>query len=106
MEFTLIAKEVKIIAQFRGIRLHQYLDDWLIRSTTYQDCLQQTNTLVGLCQELGRMVNLGKSELEPQQVFNFVGYQYDLVEGRVRPTQERWDTLRHKVLTLLTSPTC
>ena len=57
MEFTFIAKEVRIIAQSRCIRLHQYLDDWLIRAITYQYCLQQTNTLVGLSQELDWMVN-------------------------------------------------
>ena len=29
--FTMIVKEVKLMALSRGIRLHQYLDDWLIR---------------------------------------------------------------------------
>ena len=38
--------------------------------------------LVALCRELGWLVNEEKSELEPKQVFNFVGY--DLKEGRVR----------------------
>ena len=30
--FTMIVKEVKLMAFSRGLRLHQYLDDWLIRS--------------------------------------------------------------------------
>ena len=30
-----------------------------------------------------------KSELTPQQVFNFVGYRFDLLTSRVLPTQER-----------------
>ena len=30
--FTMIVKEVKLMALSRGLRLHQYLDDWLIRS--------------------------------------------------------------------------
>ena len=30
--FTMIVKEVKLMAPSRGLRLHQYLDDWLIRS--------------------------------------------------------------------------
>ena len=30
--FTMIVKEVKLMALSRGIRLHQYLDDWLIRA--------------------------------------------------------------------------
>ena len=51
-------------------------------------------------------VNLEKSEPIPKQVFDFVGYQYDLVEGKVRPTQERWEALRDKVLRLMAVQTC
>ena len=36
MEFTLVAKEVKLMALQRGIRIHQYLDDWLVRATSHQ----------------------------------------------------------------------
>ena len=50
-------------------------------------CFQDTQTLLGLCQELGCVVNLKKSELEPKQVINSAGYQYDLTQGMVRPTQ-------------------
>ena len=39
-----------------------------------------------ICQELGWMVNLEKSELEPKQIFNFVGYQFDLRVGRTTNT--------------------
>ena len=38
-----------------------------------------------------------KSELIPQQVFSFVGYRFDLVTGRVLPTQDRWITLQEKL---------
>ena len=34
-------------------------------------------------QELGWLVNLEKSELEPKKVFDFVGYQFDLRCGWV-----------------------
>ena len=90
MEFTIIAKEVKLMAIHKGIRIHQYLDDWLVRATSHQACLQHTQVLVKMCQRLGWLVNVEKSELEPKQVFNFVGYQFDLESGRVRPTPDRW----------------
>ena len=90
----------------RGIRIHQYLDDWLVRARPHQICLQHKQTLVALCQDLGRIVNMEKSELDPKQVFDFVGYQFDLKEGKVRPTQERWQTLTAKIQELLTGPTC
>ena len=51
-------------------------------------------------------MNLEKSELEPKQVFNFVGYQFDLRSGRVRPTLDRWQNLQDKMLKLLSLPAC
>ena len=104
MEFTVVAKEVKLMALQRGIRIHQYLDDWLVRTTSHQTCLQHTQTLVALGQELGWLVNKEKSELVPKQVFNFVGYQFDLKEGKVRPTPERWQALTDKIQSILSGP--
>ena len=90
MEFTVVAKEVKLMALQRGIRIHQYLDDWLVRVSIHDTCLHHTQTLITLGQELGWLVNKERSELAPKQVFNFVGYQFDLKEGRVKLTTERW----------------
>ena len=106
MEFTVLAKEVKLMAIHKGIRIHQYLDDWLVRARSHQTCLHHTQILVKMCQDLGWLVNLEKSEPEPQQVFNFVGYQFDLRSGRVRPTPDRWQSLQGKIQTLLLLPAC
>ena len=106
MEFTYVVKEVKLMAQSRGIRIHQYLDDWLIQAPTRESCHQGTQSLLDLCQELGWVVNLQKSELDPKQVFVFVGYRYDLSQGLVKPTQNRWESLLQKVQSILTKPSC
>ena len=106
MEFTVVTKEVKLMALQKGIRIHQYLDDWLVRASTHDTCLQHTQTLITLCQDLGWLVNREKSELVPQQVFNFVGYQFDLKVGRVRPTEECWQTLTDKIRSILSDPVC
>ena len=42
LEFTVVAKEVKLMATHKGIRIHQYLDDWLVRAKSHQVCLQHT----------------------------------------------------------------
>ena len=44
----------------QGIRIHQYLDDWLVRARSHQTCLQHTQTLValsriGLASERGKI---------------------------------------------------
>ena len=92
IEFTVVAKEIKLMALQRGIRIHQYLDDWLVRATSHQTCLQHALTLVALCRELGWLVNKEKSELEPKQVFNFVGYQArsDPHQSVGKPSQTRY----------------
>ena len=106
MEFTVIAKEVKLMAIHKGIRIHQYLDDWLVRARSHQACLQHTQDLVKICQDLGWLVNLEKSELEPKQIFDFVGYQFDLRSSRVRPTLDRWQNLQDKILKMLSLLAC
>ena len=39
-------------------------------------------------------------------MFIFIGYQFDLKEGKFRPTLEHWQTLNSKILKLLTDPSC
>ena len=104
--FPLASQQLKLMAQSRGIRIHQYLDDWLIRAPTRESCHQGTQSLLALCQELGWIVNFQKSELEPKQVFKFVGYQYDLLHRLVKPTQNRWESILRKVSSILSNPTC
>ena len=104
LEFTVVAKEVKLMAIHKGIRIHQYLDNWLVRATSHQVCLQHTQDLVKICQELGWLMNLEKSELEPKQVFDFVGYQFNLRASRVRPTLDHWQNLQDKILEILSLP--
>ena len=59
-----------------------------------------------MCQQLGWLVNLEKSELEPKQDFDFVGYQFDLRSDWVRLTPDRWQDLQEKMLKLLSLPAC
>ena len=83
-----------------------YLDDWLLRAPSPEICLQHTQTLLDLCRELGWVVNMTKSELVPTQVFNFVGYRFDLISGRVLPTQDRWQALQEKLRFIKSRPRC
>ena len=103
MEFNVVVKEVKLMTIHKGIRIHQYLDNWLVRARSHQACLQHAQVLVKMYQKLGWLVNFKKSELEPKQVFDFVGYQFDLrsdrywIGGRV---------FKKKILKLLSLPAC
>ena len=98
--FTMIVKEVKLMALSRGLRLHQYLDDWLIRSQSQEEAQVNTQAVVDLTKSLGWIINQEKSELKPTQVFSFVGYEYHLDSALVKPTQERWLKLQDLILRL------
>ena len=51
-------------------------------------------------------MNLEKSELEPKQIFDFVGYQFDLRAGQVRPTLDCLQNLQDKILEILSLQAC
>ena len=80
----MIVKEVKLMALTRGIRLHQYLDDWLIRAQSQEEAQVNTQTVVDLTQSLVWIINQ-KSELKPAQVLLLVGYEYHLDAALVKP---------------------
>ena len=98
--FTMIAKEVKLMALSRGLTLHQYLDDWLIRSQSQEEAQVNIHAVVDLTQSLGWIINQEKSELKPTQVFLFMGCEYHLDSALVKPTQERWLKLQGLILRL------
>ena len=97
---TMLVKDVKLMPLTRGIRLHQYLDDWLIRAQSQEEAQVNTQTVVELTQSLGWLINQEKSELKPAEVFSFVGYKYHLDSALVKPTQERWLKLQDLILRL------
>ena len=62
--FTMIVKEVKLMALTRGIRLHQYLDDWLISAQSQEEAQVNTQKVVDLTQSLGWIIKSGEIRTE------------------------------------------
>ena len=94
LQFTWIVKEVKLVLQSRGIRVHQYLDDWLLTANTRHQCQLHTKELLHVVQELGFVIKFEKSELEPTQKIDFLGYHFDLIQGKVFPTENKLKILK------------
>ena len=83
-----------------GIRIHVYLDNWLIRGSTREEVVAHTLVVLQLVERLGWLVNKSKSDPDPTQVCIFVGHQFDLSQALVRPTPERWSKLLSLILQL------
>ena len=56
----------------RGLRLHQYLDDWLIRSQSQEEAQVNTQAVVYLTQSLGWIINQKKIRTKAYSGFFFV----------------------------------
>ena len=101
LEFTRAVKEVKLIALSQGVRIHQYLDDWLVRAKDPDSCARDVQKLISLVGKLGWIVNLKKSELNPTQDLEFLGYRFNLREGLVYPNQKKLDKLKILAVSIL-----
>ena len=69
--FTRVFSLISSWAYTRGIQLIRYLDDWLILADSASKLTQDLNLILSLCQELGIVVNKGKSDLEPSRQANY-----------------------------------
>ena len=87
--FTKILRPVLAYAHLHGVRLHMYLDDWLLNPDSRQEAQEQTSWLRSLCRRLGLVINLEKSELIPSQKAIYLGIELDSLAGLARPSDKR-----------------
>ena len=64
--------------------MHNYLDEWLIPSSSLQACQPNVCLVLDMILKLGFIPNW--LELEAAQIVTYLGVVFDLVEGSVRPT--------------------
>ena len=57
LEFTKVAKELKLMDLAEGISIRQYMDGWLMRTNLKQQCQENTYWLVHLVETLGWITN-------------------------------------------------
>lgn len=87
--FTRVVKAVGSYVRSRGLSIIQYLDDWNISCKSFDACKLWTTWLLSLTRDLGLLVNLLKSDLDPAQLFQFIGILFDLIRGTARPADHR-----------------
>ena len=80
--FTRIIAPISSTLHRRGIRLLQYLDNWLLLAEPQQKALSSTQTLLQLCTRLGVRINMEKSSLQPAQRMVFLGV--DILSSRLK----------------------
>ena len=94
MVFTRVMGVVTSYAHRRAIRLHLYLDDWLLRALLRSLLVDHTQEILRLCLDLGIVVNVPKSNLEPSQEFEFLGTVFRTVPFLCFPSTDRFRRLQ------------
>ena len=77
--FTMILRDVAKRWRFHGIVLVHYLDDFCIFTGSHSLCLQQRQRVCQDLVDLGFVINVPKSVLEPTQELEFLGYEVNTV---------------------------
>ena len=77
-----------------GIRILNYLDDWLVCAVSEEQCRHHVALLLAHVQGLGVRVNYKKSRLEPSQVTTFLGMVLDSRTATIVLTPERQQAFR------------
>ncbi len=87
--FTRVVKALVGQVHRLGVRMHNYLDDWLIPASSEQECQTCLDIVMDIVLRLGFIPNWEKSDLVPSQRFTFLGVVFNLVDASVRPTENR-----------------
>jgi hypothetical protein len=87
--FTRIVTTLAAVAHKKGMNLHTYLDDWLLRNQEKRSLSLQRDALISLTQHCGFLINFKKSSLEPTQDFVFIGVRFRTDLGIMLPPDKR-----------------
>jgi hypothetical protein len=93
--FTTIVKAFVAPFHALGLKLHFYLDDWLLRCQCQGFLRWQLTLLLPRVRQAGWVVNEDKSELDPSQ--DFIGVRFRTSEGVMSPPQDRIVKIRDLV---------
>ena len=84
-KFTKLLRPVVSLLRQQGVKLHVYLDDWLIRADTLEQAQLHAQTTIRVLQFLGWIIKFEKSDLTPSQDFQFIGMQFNTRRFTVAP---------------------
>ena len=98
--FTKVLAPVLALLRKALIKVHAYLDDWIMRLFSETLGLKTAFVVVKLLRMLGWLINFPKSSLVPRIHFEFIGLEWDLLLGLIRPRMAKILRLKKDVKAL------
>ena len=85
LEFTKLLRPVVAWLRQQGVKLHVYLDNWLICAESPEQAQMHSEMTIALHPRLGWVINFEKSDLTPSQEFQFLGMHFNTGQFTVAP---------------------
>ena len=98
--FTKVAEAAIAPMCERGVRILNYLDDWLILAQSREQLCEHRDMVLSHLSHLGLRVNWEKSKLTPGQRISFLGMELDSINMTARLTEARVQSVLNCVSTL------
>lgn len=99
--FTKILRPVLRWARRRGIRLSAYLDDLLIMASSREKSIRDTCLVMDKLQSLGFLVNMEKSQLEPSQTLDHLGFTFNTKDMTLAVPKSKLRDIRREATKIL-----
>ncbi|KAI2664245.1 Transposon Ty3-G Gag-Pol polyprotein [Labeo rohita] len=91
--FTKCVDAALALLRLRGIRILNYIDDWLILAQSEQVAAQHRDVVLAHMKELGLRLNAKKSVLSPSQRTTYLGMVWDSTTMRARLSPARIESI-------------
>ncbi|CAK1603085.1 unnamed protein product [Parnassius mnemosyne] len=87
--FTKILKPINAKLRENGLRLVQYLDDYILICSNYNECVEKIQLTLKLFTNLGFIVNINKCSLTPSHQCKFLGLVFNTENMTISITREK-----------------
>ncbi|XP_050512905.1 uncharacterized protein LOC126888594 [Diabrotica virgifera virgifera] len=104
--FTKIMRPVVSFLRERGYTSVIYLDDIWLLGNSFDECLENVQTTVGLLEFLGFVINYKKCCLIPSQRCTYLGFTYNSLSMLLGPTDRKRKYLMDCVLKITKKKSC
>lgn len=104
--FTKLMKPIVSNLRQRGILCVNYLDDFLVLGESFQQCLNNTRTVMSTLESLGFVVNTEKSCLHPSTSQRFLGFIYNTNEMTLALTDTKKAIIKKWATHFRSKPRC
>lgn len=99
--FTKLMGAIGAHLRSQQISIYMYLDDWLLKNADRMTLVHQLRRTLFLLMDLGLVINQSKSILQPTQQITYLGALFNLQQGMVYPSLDRFLSLRGAISTMV-----